>query len=317
MSLWLSFLVSVCLPVLSAGIRDPPRALTNSTKGTVKFAFGSCFRNWFYKDRYDIFSAIQAKSPDVFLWTGDAIYANKPHWLFGIKPVRFSLSEVDGFFTEMSSNERSFPVSSLDYQALTKQIATIGIWDDHDYGMHDGDSSFVDKHWFRERYLRFIGEDTQSKRSLDQQHGIFESYYLDKSKKVKVILLDIRFERTDEEDLGQTQIEWLSKEILEENNSDIFLIVTASPMIANDRVAGDSLRVRTREFIIELIEMKQKFFLIISGELHFAEFTQLGYSVSPGEANDLWEVVSSGLSHSVGYQPIINSFIMPSFNVAH
>lgn len=203
-----------------------------------------------------------------------------------------------------------------DYRSLADTKPVVGVWDDHDYGMHDGDASFVDKAWFRERYLRFIGENTNSLRSKNIKHGIFDSYYLDSSKKVKLILLDIRYERTDEEDLGQAQIEWLSKEILEETTSEVFLIVTGSPMIANDRIAGDILRDRTREFIIELIEMKKKHFLIISGELHFAEFTQLGYSVSPKDSTDLWEVVSSGLSHSVGFPDTVHDFIIPSFNVS-
>lgn len=181
--------------------------------------------------------------------------------------------------------------------------------------MHDGDATFVDKDWFRNRYLEFIGENSNSKRFQNKDTGIYDSYYLDAKKLVKILLLDIRFERTDEEDLGQAQIEWLTKAILEEQTSQIFLIVTASPMIANDRIAGDTLRDRTREFIIELIEMKKKFFLIISGEIHFAEFTQLGYSIAPGNQNDLWEVVSSGLSHSVGYPTTVNDFIMPTYNV--
>ena len=205
--------------------------------------------------------------------------------------------------------------SHSDYKRLSSQAKVIGVWDDHDYGMHDGDATFVDKHWFRTRYLEFIGENPNSKRFLDKQHGIYESYYLDGAKKVKIILLDIRFERTDEEDLGQAQIEWLTKEILEEATSQAFLIVTASPLVANDRIAGDTLRERTREFIIELVEMKKKFFLIISGEIHFAEFTQLGYSLSPGNPTDLWEIVSSGLSHSVGYPTTVNDFIMPTYTV--
>lgn len=51
------------------------------------------------------------------------------------------------------------------------------MWDDHDYGVTDGDHSNPHKEWFREKYLDFLDEPEDSKRR--SRNGIFESYYLD------------------------------------------------------------------------------------------------------------------------------------------
>ena len=41
----------------------------------VSVFFGSCFQNRKYKD-YQLFSKILSHKPDVWMWTGDAVYLN-------------------------------------------------------------------------------------------------------------------------------------------------------------------------------------------------------------------------------------------------
>lgn len=53
----------------------------------------------------------------------------------------------------------------------------------------------------------------------------------------------------------------------------------------------------------------------MSGELHFAEFTQHGFSRIRDDPTDLHEVTSSGLTHHVGYKEAVNSFIADTKNV--
>ena len=53
----------------------------------------------------------------------------------------------------------------------------------------------------------------------------------------------------------------------------MFLIISPAPLIAFDRPGGDKVRNLSRKFILELIRKKNKKFFIISGELHYAEFT--------------------------------------------
>lgn len=209
------------------------------------------------------------------------------------------------------------------YVRLKNRSRIVGIWDDHDYGQHDGDFSNPDKEFFKKHYLDFIEEPADSPRRDRPDGGIYTSYYLDTGNRVKLILLDIRFNRSEEDDLGKTllylglvQRDWLEREIMGEQVSDIFLLVTASPFIANDRPAGDSVRPKTRNFILEMINRRQKFFLILSGEVHFGEINQLAFKSRPGDKTDLFEVVSSGLSHTTSANQAINDVVLDTFNVA-
>lgn len=71
----------------------------------------------------------------------------------------------------------------------------IGIWDDHDYGINDGDRTFRDKEQNREIFLEFIGEPKTSDRWLQKDKGIYQDYLIhDSNVSVHIILLDLRFD---------------------------------------------------------------------------------------------------------------------------
>jgi len=114
---------------------------------------------------------------------------------------------------------------------------------------------------------------------------------------------------------GPKQSRWLREQIIEEQRSTVFLLILGSPLIANDRISGDRTGEKSRNLILNLIEEKKAFFLIVSGELHFAEYTQLNFLGRKDDSTDLFEVVSSGLSHSVSFGDIAPDFIMDNFNV--
>ena len=102
---------------------------------------------------------------------------------------------------------------------------------------------------------------------------------------------------------------------MEEKNSRVFILVFGSPLIANDRMAGDRVGKRTREQVLDLIDRKGAFFLVVSGEIHFAEYTQLNFETRRGDPTDLYEVVSSGLTHTTGFNEAAPAFIMDTYNV--
>lgn len=163
--------------------------------------------------------------------------------------------------------------------------------------------------------MDFLDEPDLSTRRT-RNDGVYTSYYVDQNKRVKLLLLDIHYARDGEDDLGDEQLAWLEGEVMGEVSSHIFVLVFGSPLIANNRIAGDSVGKLTRKHIFELINRKKKFFLIISGELHFAEFTQLNFKTRPNDPTDLHEVTSSGLSHHVSIIDSVNSFITDDFNVS-
>ncbi len=52
-------------------------------------------------------------------------------------------------------------------------MPVVGVWDDHDYGMNNGDKSFKRKNELREIYLDFIGEPKDTERRLERDRGIY------------------------------------------------------------------------------------------------------------------------------------------------
>ena len=89
----------------------------------------------------------------------------------------------------------------------------VGIWDDHDYGINDGNKHFEYKDEFKELFLDFLNEPKESQRR--KQPGIYTSYkFGPPNRQVKLILLDVRYfadRRTDihGETLGEQQWKWL------------------------------------------------------------------------------------------------------------
>ena len=62
---------------------------------------------------------------------------------------------------------------SLDYSEFAKTTPIIGVWDDHDYGVNNGDRTFSKKDQVRDIFLDFINEPQDSDRRLEKNTGIY------------------------------------------------------------------------------------------------------------------------------------------------
>jgi alkaline phosphatase D len=60
----------------------------------------------------------------------------------------------------------------LDYKELLNTAKVIGTWDDHDYGVNNGDRTFYRKIEYRDYYLDFIQEPLDSERRLEKDKGL-------------------------------------------------------------------------------------------------------------------------------------------------
>lgn len=68
------------------------------------------------------------------------------------------------------------------------------MWDDHDFGINNGNAFYHKKYITREIYLDFIKEPQDSVRRLEKHRGLQQDYVINhKGIKVHVILLDVRF----------------------------------------------------------------------------------------------------------------------------
>jgi alkaline phosphatase D len=91
-------------------------------------------------------------------------------------------------------------------------VKILGIWDDHDYGMGNGDRTFKGRHQVQQAYLDFLEEPADSPRRSGL-HGINEDYLIViESFDVHLVLLDVRSEYDEQgsgDRLGPDQWAWL------------------------------------------------------------------------------------------------------------
>ena len=93
---------------------------------SINFCIGSC-AEFTGENQDSIFYIVPNGKPDFFLWLGDNIYSNESQW-GDFKSMKMAYSARHS----TASMEYFFDQVPLQY----------AIWDDHDYGPNDSDSSF-------------------------------------------------------------------------------------------------------------------------------------------------------------------------------
>ena len=110
---------------------------------------------------------------------------------------------------------------------MRKRTRVVGVWDDHDYGLNDGDRTFAKRDLVRDVYLDFLDEPEDSERRLEKGTGIFQDYEVRlNGVKVHLILIDVRydFDKPARDRFGQYQLAWLESTIARHLDSDVTLI---------------------------------------------------------------------------------------------
>ena len=146
-------------------------AVTSSSS----IAFASCNRQNKPQDYWDI---VTSYHPDLFLWTGDSVYAK-----------RTSVTSLEEAYQNLTNN--------VQYQSFTKNLEVVGVWDDHDYGVNDGGSRVTMKEERRALFAKHILRKTHQSDLPDHLYTIIERQLVPSGAKVKIILLDTRSHRED------------------------------------------------------------------------------------------------------------------------
>ena len=169
-------------------------SLCLSVSGASKFrlAFGSCFfHKVIYLDSY-IFGELAKFKPDAFVWLGDATYTDTYAFDQGNYHLEENVETIEANFADAKSNS--------DYQKLLKNTKRVyGTWDDHDYGLDNAGKDNPRKDLMRKLFLDFLDEPADSIRR-SRKDGIYQSYFLDREKKIKLILLDNRYSKDEEKE---------------------------------------------------------------------------------------------------------------------
>lgn len=234
------------------------------------FALGSCtFINEKKYDRngdpygggYQIFETIAKAKPDFMLWMGDNTYLREVDW------------NTRAGYSHRYTHTRSIP----EMQQLLATTHHYAIWDDHDYGPNDANSSWVHKDIALETFNNFWANNPSK---IDGVKGnTFQFQYAD----CDFFMLDNRFYRTEpatngvkETMLGKKQISWLIS-ALERSYAPFKFIVVGSPFLNTvDKYENYARYKEERADILKTIEKnKIKGVIFLTGDKHSSELDSL------------------------------------------
>lgn len=257
-------------------------------KVLTKIAIGSCNRQ---NEDQSIWQNISDEQPDLWIWLGDNIYGDTE-----------DMELLQQKYSQQKQN-------SL-YQQFIQDTPVIGIWDDHDYGVNDGDKTYPMRAESQALMMDFL--DVPKDSPFRDQAGTYQSYLFgNEGKQVKVILLDTRYFRDELEKnngyqrykpnlngdiLGEAQWTWLEQE-LKNSTADINLIGSGIQVIPAEHGFEKWANFpQARKRLLDLIaQIQPKKTILLSGDRHLSEFSQLAIT---GMEDELYEFTSSGLTHS-------------------
>lgn len=252
----------------------------NEINKIERLAFGSCNKHW---RTQPMWNEISRKTPDLFLWTGDNIYADDQ-----------GIAEIQEAYLFQNKVE-----AYKNFKAITP---IIGTWDDHDYGVNNGGYEYPFKKLSQKYALDFFEEPLESPRR--SQEGIFTSYTFGQSgQKVKIILLDNRYFKDIKAGalLGEAQWAWLEQE-LKKSDASLHLIVSGISILTSKTVHSEEWAdyPLEKKRLRELMKASNKPYLYLAGDRHFSAIFSKG---------DEMEFLSSGMTHVAGkvVRPLIRA----------
>jgi hypothetical protein len=113
-------------PHLVVNTTGLPRVPLDASRTVTRLAFGSCQH---HDDPQPYWAQIAARRPDVFVWLGDIHYADQPVFL----KLRIPAS------AERLAWHWDAVVAREEYRAASGAFPIVGVYDDHDMGINDGE----------------------------------------------------------------------------------------------------------------------------------------------------------------------------------
>jgi len=267
-----------------------------------RIAFGSCSNE--KRKKQPIWDAIKSLNPQLFLFTGDNVYADSgdPEVL---RTSYDKMAAVPGF------------------AALRAQCPIMATWDDHDYGLNDGGVEWEGKQAAKDAFMEFF--QTPADSPLRQREGIYDAkVFGPEGQRVQVILLDTRWfrgplERLSKEEhsklkkekgpwsgpyipapdskstiLGEDQWKWLEEQL--KVPAELRLIVSSIQVVTIDHGYekwGNLPRERQR--LLELVRDHATNVIFLSGDRHTADISMYPPETDGGPFYPIYDITSSGL----------------------
>jgi alkaline phosphatase D len=242
-----------------------------SNSYAYKYGLGSCLDQDLEQP---IWSAIEKKNIDGFIFLGDNVYGDQ------------GSGELGKLKKAYKKQKQKLP------SWLGKEKKVIAIWDDHDYGKNDGGGEYKNKKEAQELFLDFWEIPSNDLRRT--REGIyFEELQIIEGMNVQIIGLDTRYFRSElmgkknvylpnndpsASILGPQQWEWFNR-ILEKSEADIVIILSSIQILATnhpyEKWGNFSF---DRQKLLQKIEKlsENKTIIAISGDRHRAGIYQEG-----------------------------------------
>jgi len=239
-------------------------------------AFGSCNHQW---DPQTIWPEVISNDPDLWVWTGDIVYADTK-----------DMDKLNRDYSMLKSN--------ANYQDLLVQCPVVGIWDDHDYGSNNDGKDYEMKDESKKALFKFL--DVAEGNSAYSRSGAYQSYnYAIEGLDVKLILLDVRYFRDtlgtpDGTILGEEQWKWFEEEL--ESGADINLIAGGIQFLHKEHKYEKWFNFPSEynRLLNLLSRTNVSNPILISGDRHIGEIASLDLT----NGNVVYDITSSGLTHS-------------------
>ncbi|MGV3541122.1 MAG: alkaline phosphatase D family protein [Rufibacter sp.] len=270
-----------------AGNNDRPKKKEPTVTPLTTIAFGSCNRQDLPQP---LWADILVNNPQLWIWLGGNVDNEETD--FAVLPDLYQKQ-----------------LREPGYSALKDATPIIGTWTHTDYGKPKAGKEFSQKEKSQQLFWDFMGLAPDS--PLRQQEGIYSSHtFGPKGQQVKVILLDTRYHRDSlfmEKDvcrpnpkgdiLGQAQWKWLEKEL--NSSAELTIIGSATQILPeehpNEKWANYP---KSRERLLKLVSRNNAgAVILLSGDRQFAEISKFE---TKDAAKTIYEVTSSGLTHSLG-----------------
>ncbi len=258
----------------------------HTTLNTI--AFGSCNKEYLDQSYWPV---IANQNPDLWIWLGDNIYA-------------------DTADMEVMADKYQQQKTNPYYQRFLQQVPVTGVWDDHDYGVNDGDRTFSQKDQAKDQFLSFLN--IPNTHTVNKHPGIYRTEVFGlQPQQVKIFHLDTRYfqdpliktpkgskknyvAQPDGQILGSAQWQWLTHE-LNQSTANINIIASSIQVIAEDhRYEMWSNFPNQRKKLLDLIVSSGvNNPIILSGDRHLSEISKINW-----QDKELIDITASGLTHS-------------------
>jgi len=248
----------------------------------TRIAFGSCL---YETHPQTILKQVVAAEPDLFVFTGDNVYADY-YWGQWLKKP--DMKAIDLAYELQGRNP--------DFQAFAAQnIPLLATWDDHDYGLNDAGAELPEgfKQHAKTALLDFFAvPNSDPVRSRD---GLYQSLMIGPAgRRVQIILLDTRWFRSplrvtdvrgakgkerylqdwaaDKTMLGEAQWHWLAGEL--RKPADLRLVVTSIQLIAEAHgyERWGNLPLQREKFYDLVVKSGADNIILLSGDRHIGAF---------------------------------------------